>query len=72
VLGSIAALFDSGREYPEPEVNEKLRGLDADYALTRRYLIDEGFLARESRLAEGRTRVVYWRVGPKTPPAEMA
>lgn len=55
VLDWVAAHFDVGTSFTEPEVNAVLRGLFDDYVSIRRYLVDAGFMAR----ADGR----YWRVG---------
>jgi hypothetical protein len=55
VLEHIAAAFEPGVRYPEPEVNALLRRWYDDYASLRRYLVDEGLLARDSGL--------YWRTG---------
>jgi hypothetical protein len=55
VLDFLARDFEPGRRYDEDEVNEKLSARHPDYAALRRYLVDEGFLARESG--------VYWRTG---------
>ena len=55
VLDHIAQEFEPGRTYPEPEVNEVLERYNDDYAALRRYLVDEGFMAREGG--------VYWRIG---------
>jgi hypothetical protein len=55
VLDHVARAFEPGRRYSEPDVNVVLRAFYADYAALRRYLVDEGFLAR----AEGE----YWRTG---------
>ena len=41
--------------YPEAEVNALLQRVHPDTAALRRYLVDEGFMAR----ADG----VYWRIG---------
>jgi len=46
VLGYVARRFDEGREYPERDVNDLLRGLHDDTASLRRYLVDEGLLER--------------------------
>ena len=63
VLEEMAALFETGKRYPEVEVNERLRAVNSDYALMRRYLIDEGFLKRTNEVEPGgRTVMVYWRV----------
>jgi len=55
VLDHIATIFEVGVRYPEREVNGLLRAFHADYAALRRYLVDEGFLAREAS--------TYWRSG---------
>jgi hypothetical protein len=55
VLDHICRVFDIGVRYPEKEVNALLRAFHDDYASLRRYLIEEGFLARENN--------VYWRTG---------
>jgi hypothetical protein len=65
VLDHLAGLFEPGRRYPEPEVNELLKRYHPDYAMLRRYLVDDGFLDREDELAPsgGRSVKVYWRTG---------
>jgi hypothetical protein len=55
VLDQVARAFEPGRRYPEQEVNFILLDVYDDYAALRRYLVDEGFLAREDG--------IYWRVG---------
>jgi hypothetical protein len=70
VLDQVAKLFEPGIRYPEREVNAMLRAVCAppdaaragdayapapDHVTLRRYLVDEGFLAREAG--------VYWRSG---------
>jgi hypothetical protein len=55
VLDHIAKVFDIGARYPEREVDALLRAFHPDHAALRRYLVDEGFLSRESG--------VYWRSG---------
>jgi hypothetical protein len=55
VLDHIARVFEPGVRYPETEVNALLRAFHPDYAMVRRYLVDEGFLARDHG--------VYWRIG---------
>ena len=55
VLDHLAQEFEPGRTYPEPEVNEILERYHDDYAALRRYLVEEGFMAREAG--------VYWRAG---------
>ena len=65
VLDHLAGLFEPGRRYPEREVNEILRAWHPDYAMLRRYLVDEGFLDRADELAPSGSRSdkVYWRSG---------
>lgn len=55
VLDHIARAFVPGERYPETEVNVMLRAFGDDFAMLRRYLVDEGFLSREGG--------VYWRTG---------
>ncbi len=55
VLDHVARTFEPGRRYAERDVNVVLRAFYDDYAALRRYLVDEGFLAREAG--------EYWRVG---------
>jgi len=59
VLDRLAQAFEPGRSYPEPAVNEVLTAYHPDYAMLRRYLVDEGFLAREFGY--------YWRTGGSVP-----
>jgi hypothetical protein len=65
VLDHLAGLFEPGRRYPEPEVNDLLRRYHPDYALLRRYLVDDGFLDRADEPAPDGSRSVkvYWRTG---------
>jgi hypothetical protein len=53
VLAWVAGRFESGRTYTEQEVNGALLALHDDPASLRRFLVDEGFLAREAG--------TYWR-----------
>jgi hypothetical protein len=63
VLGHIIGMFETGREYTEKAVNEKLKEIDPDYASFRRYLTDAGFFTREQKADEsGRTVTYYKRV----------
>jgi hypothetical protein len=63
VLEHIAGLFELNRRYTEKEVNEKLKGVNPDYASFRRYLVDNAFFAREHSTGEtGSTVIFYWRV----------
>ena len=48
VLEYLAARFDGGVEYSEANVNELLGRFHDDYASLRRYLVDEGLLARNA------------------------
>ena len=72
VLDHLAELFEPGRRYPEPEVNELLGRYHPDYAMLRRYLVDDGFLDRADEPAPSGSRSVkvYWRTGGTvvTPP----
>ncbi len=55
-----------GRRYPEPVVNELLGRYHPDlHAMLRRYLVDDGFLARRDVPAPSGTATVkvYWRTG---------
>jgi hypothetical protein len=64
VLDHLAGLFEPGRRYPEREVNELLGRYHPDYAMLRRYLVDDGFLDRADEQAPGGPSVkVYWRTG---------
>jgi hypothetical protein len=65
VLDHLAGLFEPGRRYPEPEVNELLGRYHPDYAMLRRYLVDDGFLDRADETAPSGSRSikVYWRTG---------
>jgi DNA-binding transcriptional ArsR family regulator len=54
VLSHVILAFEPGVRYPEKTVNDKLKRYYADFASLRRYLVDNGLLARESG--------VYWRV----------
>jgi hypothetical protein len=55
VLERIALEFEPGRRYEEPEVNAIVGRFFLDHASLRRYLVDEGFLARDHG--------EYWRTG---------
>lgn len=53
-LQRIAELFEPGRRYTEPEVNDLLRPVYGDFVALRRALIDYGFLQRT------RDCMAYW------------
>jgi hypothetical protein len=55
VLDHVAGAFELGVKYPERDVNVILAAFHEDFATLRRYLVDEGFLSRESG--------IYWRSG---------
>ncbi len=55
VLERIAVEFEPGVRYDEKEVNVIVGRFSSDYAALRRYLVDEGFLARDHG--------EYWRTG---------
>lgn len=55
LLEYLVSVFEPGVRYSEAEVNVTLRAWYPDHAALRRYLVDEGLLAREAG--------VYWRTG---------
>lgn len=55
LLEHVAGGFEPGVRYPERQVNDLLRVWHEDYAMLRRYLVDEQLLDREDG--------VYWRIG---------
>ncbi|WP_395658408.1 DUF2087 domain-containing protein [Nocardioides sp.] len=55
VLDRLAQEFEPGERYAEAEVNLVLHRFHPDHAALRRYLVENGFLAREAG--------VYWRSG---------
>jgi hypothetical protein len=55
VLDHIARSFEPGARYEERQVNEILGAFHPDFAMLRRYLVDEGFLSRDHG--------EYWRSG---------
>lgn len=59
VLDFLSQQFEPGRTYTEAEVSAVLESFHGDYAALRRYLVDEGFLARDAN--------VYWRTGGTFP-----
>lgn len=60
ILERLAQEFEPGVRYDEREVNSRLQVFHPDYAALRRYLVDEGFMAR----AQGS----YWRTGGRFDP----
>jgi hypothetical protein len=56
ILNFIVAVFDFDTNYTEKEVNTILRRFYVDTAALRRYMVDEGLMARESDGTK------YWRV----------
>jgi hypothetical protein len=59
ILRYLAPRFEPGRRYSEKEVNAIIKPVHEDTAALRRYLVDEGFMARESG--------IYWRTEPLAP-----
>ncbi len=59
VLDHVAQSFELGRTYTEPEVDAALWRFHEDHAALRRYLVENGFLTRDT--APGTTW--YWRSG---------
>jgi hypothetical protein len=57
VLDYLVQDFEPGRRYPERQVNTMLARWHEDTASLRRYMVDEGFLERDSGAGE------YWRAG---------
>jgi hypothetical protein len=55
VLDHLSQEFEPGWRYTEADVNEILGDYHEDVAALRRYLVDEGFMAREAG--------EYWRTG---------
>ena len=53
ILRYLAGRFEPGVRYSEKEVNAMLKPVHDDTAALRRYLVDEGFLARQAG--------IYWR-----------
>lgn len=56
ILRWVVERFEFGAQYPEKQVNEILKEVNADYSMLRRSLVDAGLMQRESG--------VYWRVPP--------
>lgn len=54
VLRYVCRAFEPGARYPEKQVNEMLSRYHEDYAALRRYLVDNGLLARE--------KGEYWKI----------
>lgn len=55
LLSYLATAFEPGERYPESEVNSIVGVWNPDVAALRRYLVNEGLLARQDS--------VYWRCG---------
>lgn len=55
ILDHLSQEFEPGWRYTEADVNEILSDYHGDVAALRRYLVDEGFMAREGG--------EYWRAG---------
>jgi len=62
VIEKIALEFEPGRRYSERDVSLAIQLIHDDYASIRRYMIDEGFMAR----ADG----AYWRTGGRYSPPD--
>lgn len=60
ILERVAQEFEPGVRYDEREVNRRLQVFHPDYAALRRYLVDEGLMAR--------TQGSYWRTGGRYDP----
>ena len=54
ILRFLAKDFEPGQRYPERQVNQMLSRYHEDYAALRRYMVDNGLLARE--------KGEYWRI----------
>lgn len=54
ILSKIAEQFERGKQYPEKQINEKLKSVYDDYVTLRRYLIEYGFMDRKKDCS------VYW------------
>jgi hypothetical protein len=54
VMEQIVQQFERGVEYPEKELNERLKVIHADFATLRRYLIDHQLMQRKNN--------IYWRL----------
>jgi|SRR3990170_3342619 len=55
ILERLVQEFEPGVRYEEREINFTLQLFHPDFAALRRYLVDEGLMARE--------RGIYWRTG---------
>jgi hypothetical protein len=64
VLDWLVQRFEPGRHYPERTVNHMLSEAHPDTAALRRYLVDEGLLARDHG--------DYWRQGGTFDPSERS
>jgi ADP-ribosyl-[dinitrogen reductase] hydrolase len=70
VLAWVASPFQPGVEYNEAEVNHLLAGHEIDHVSLRRYLVDYGFLTRQSGIY--RLSPSAPQVGAASAPAEQA
>jgi DNA-binding transcriptional ArsR family regulator len=69
VLRQLAeTVFERKRKYPEKEVNQRLGARHTDPASLRRYLVDEGFMARKSSVYKLRPRSDWPLGAPAEPP----
>ncbi|MGD0339860.1 MAG: metalloregulator ArsR/SmtB family transcription factor [Bacteroidota bacterium] len=50
ILEEFLKKFESGKEYRENEVNERIMTLYSDYCTIRRMLIDEGYMSRQGQI----------------------
>jgi hypothetical protein len=55
LLSYLATAFEPGLKYSESQVNDTVRAWHPDVAALRRFLVEEGFMARQDG--------VYWRCG---------
>ncbi|MGW6407845.1 DUF2087 domain-containing protein [Streptomyces vinaceus] len=62
-------LFEEGRAYTEPEVNDALRTVHDDCSALRRYLITSGLLTRTRDGSSYRRAGTVESAIPDTPPA---
>ena len=58
------SVFEKKRKYPEKEVNQLLAVRHPDAASLRRYLVDDGFMARKQGVYRLRPRSDWPKIGP--------